>query len=316
MDAFILLIVGIVGLWLGTELTVKNAIKLASRFNVSELFIGLTILAFGTDLPEVVVAISGAIHNTQGTDTSGIIVGNAIGSSISQISIILGITALLHYLNVGKVQVRYLAIELIGSVILLALVSFDNVVTWNDGAILIIAFLIYFFTHLQRERYQEVEIPVEKKEVPPSPILPILLLILGLSIVAFSSELTVDHALEIAALWGVRQSFVGAIVIGLGTSLPELAISLRAVIEKKPGLSIGNIIGSNIFDSLIPIGIASLIADINVVNFVLWVDLPVLLVMTVAVIWFLSRKRGLQKWEGAGLIMLYVGYAIIKYVFS
>ena len=313
MDNLILLAVGVFGLWAGTELTVRNAIKLARRLNVSELFIGLLILAFGTDLPELVVAIDGALHNFRGDDASGIVAGNAIGSSISQISVIIGSTALFHFLSIGKEQIKYLSIELIGSVILLALVSFDNVITWNDGAILIIAFLIYFFTHLQYEKKNPPAVDDTPRPAVNMP-LTILLLVAGLVIVGFSSDFTIDHALILAGEWGVRQSFIGAILIGLGTSLPELAISINAVLKKKPHLSVGNVIGSNIFDLLIPLGAASLIADIHIEWQILYFDLPILLVISAFVLYFLQRKRGLQKWEGAGLIVLYITYAVLKYL--
>ncbi len=313
MNDFSLLLLGILGLWLGTELVVKKAIVLTKRFKVSSVFIGLSILAFGTDLPELVVAINGAINNTQGIDSSGVIVGNAIGSSISQISLVIGLTAVVHFLAAGKIQIRHLAVELIGSVILLALVAFDYVITWNDGAILIIAFLIYFVSNLNRERTKEI-LEVKEKTTLLNTTSHILLLMLGLAVVILSSELTVNKALTLANEWNVNQSFIGAVIIGLGTSLPELAISISAILKDKPGLSIGNILGSNIFDILVPIGIGSLISDIHIEPTIFIFDIPFLLFLSLVVIYFLSKTKGLQKKEGLGLSFLYLLYVSFKYL--
>ena len=316
MDDFILLLIGLVILWLGTELVVNNAIQLARELNWSELFIGLTILAFGTDLPELVVAIDGAIHMAHGADSSGVITGNVIGSSICQISIVLGMTAMFRYVFLGAVQIRYMAIELIGSIILLSLVSIDGIITWNDGALLIIAFAIYFFTHIQREYSGEHRVEKKGRNTRKIPYRQLLLIILGLGGVAFGSDLAVNHALNLAGIWGVRQSFIGAVIIGLGTSLPELAVSIKSVLKNQPGLSLGNIIGSNMFDLLIPLGVGSLIATINIPASMIWFDLPVLLGITAVVLWFLVWKRGIQKPEGIGLVMLYLAYAIVKFTIS
>ena len=311
VSQLLLLALGLTGLWLGARLVVQNSVNIARHFRMSDLLIGLTLLAFGTDLPEMFVAIDGALHILKGIDSSGIVVGNAIGSSICQISAVLGVTAFFHNITVEKKGVIQLGIQLIGSCFLLFLVGLDERVSRLEGAILLAAFLVYLFNLIKRKDKQ----PHDAK--PSKPLArAFILVIAGLTVVFFASELTVDSALGLSKIWGIRQSFVGAIVVGFGTSLPELAISVKAAHEKNIHLSVGNIIGSNIFDCLVPIGTGAVIAPLHFHADNLWFDLPLLVGVSLLTIWFLYRVRGLQNWEGAILLAVYLVYVVVKFWLS
>jgi cation:H+ antiporter len=309
MQDIFLILLGLTGLWLGTELVIKGAVNIAEYYNLSQVFVGLAILSIGTDLPEIVIAINASLHNAMGnTDASGIIIGNAIGSSFSQISIVLGSAGLFGYLTLKKRQIFEDGVMLLGSVILVMLLSFDGKISRIDGIVLMVVYLIYYF----RLYHQERIIKKIKKKFSKNITKDILLLIIGIVIIIFTSELVVDNSISFAENFGIRQSFVGIIIIGLGTSLPELALALNAARKKAGGLSVGNLIGSNIFDMLIPIGMGASISELKIEKSLLLFDLPFLLILSFIVLFFFYRKKGLQKKEAVILIGIFVFYAALK----
>lgn len=309
MQEVFLIFFGLIGLWLGTELVIKGAVNIAEYYKLSQVFVGLAILSIGTDLPEIVIAINASLHNVIGnTETSGIIIGNAIGSSFSQISLVLGSVGLLGYLTLKKRHLYEDGIMLLGSVLLVMLLGFDGKINRVDGIVLIVVYLIYYFRLFHQERIGKKIKKRFSKHIRKD----ILFLIIGIIIVIFASELVVDKAIYFAENFGIKQSFVGIIIIGLGTSLPELALALNAVRKKAKGLSVGNLIGSNIFDMLIPVGMGASISELKIEKSLILFDLLFLLFLSFIVLIFFYKKKGLQKIEAILLIGIFVLYASLK----
>ncbi len=309
MQEVLLILFGLTGLWLGTELVIKGAVNIAEYYKLSQVFVGLAILSIGTDLPEIIIAINASLHNAIGnTDTSGIIIGNAIGSSFSQISIVLGTTGLVGYLTLKKRHLFEDGVMLLGSVLLVILLGFDGNITRIDGIVLIVVYLIYYFRLFHQERIGKKI----KKEFSKHIRKDIIYLIIGIIIIIFTSELVVDNSISFAEDFGIKQSFVGIIILGLGTSLPELALALNGVRKKASGLSVGNLIGSNIFDMLIPVGMGATISELEIEKNLILFDLPFLFILSFIVLFFFYKKKGLQKIEAAVLVGIFVLYTTLK----
>lgn len=309
MLQILIFILGLIGLWLGTKLVVKSAIGMADRFNISHAFVGLAILAVGTDLPEIFVTIDAAILQLNGVESSGIITGNAIGSSISQISIILGLAGLLLNFKIVKKELIYNGIALLTSIVLLFAVGFDGIISRIDGLVLISGYIIHYVVLLKNGSSSTNNHTLEAKH---SNLMLTGYLLIGFLILIFSSHFVVKNAMYFAEKWGIAQSFVGIVLIGLGTSLPELAVSIGAAIKKSAEMSVGNIIGSNIFDTLIPIGLGGSISKISMENDLLKFDLPVQFLITLLVIIFLASKKGILRIEAIVLIIIYLLYVLAK----
>ncbi len=305
------IVLGLAGLWIGTKWIINASLGIAKRFNLSHSFVGIAILAVGTDLPEVFVSVNAAIRQLGGTESSGIITGNAIGSSISQITFILGMAGLLLNFTVTRRDLVRDGITLLASIGLLFFFGMDGVVTRWEGALLLAVYLLYYFILVRTSTNNTDDNSGEKDR---SNLALALFLIFGFIVLVFSSHLVVENAMALAEKWGVAQSFIGIAIIGLGTSLPELAVTIGAAVRRSGGMCVGNIIGSNIFDGLIPIGLGGVISTTAIERDLVVFDLPVLAGMTLLVLLFLRSKRGISKAEGIVLITAYVLYIVLKLV--
>jgi cation:H+ antiporter len=304
----VLLILGLAGLWFGTEVTIKGAVSVAKRYGVSEFVIGVAVLSIGSDLPELSIAIGAGLKNLVGGDYSDVVVGSALGSSLGQIGFVLGFVGLLSYLILPRAVVYRHGSTLLGSLALVALFGFDGTVTFTEGAALLLVYAIYLVALLN-----EVNVSNEMEQTGVLPFWRSLLyLASGLAIVVGSAELTVSSTVDVARELGLSESFVAVILIGLGSSLPELSISVAAVSKGHHRLSVGNLIGSNVFDTLVPIGAAAVIAPLRFDAGLLRFETPYLFFLTAVVMYFFLRKRGIQRWEAAVVLGLYCAYVMIK----
>lgn len=307
------LLVGLVGLWLGTELTVRGAATIAARFSMSEFLVGVTILSVGSDLPELTIALDGAIKNLNQAQVSDVIVGSALGSALAQIGFVLGLTGLFGYLTLPKRIVLQHGSVLLGSLVLLGLIGLDGNVSRTEGISLLTLYGIYF-VFLITDAKKSITIAEERKA--HSLARSVVYLLAGLLIVIASAELVVRSVDQAAQILRIQETFVAVFVIGLGTSLPELSISLGAILKRHNRMSVGNLIGSNIFDTLVPIGVAATIAGVEFDRGFLSHELPFLFLLSAVVLVFLVRKKGIQHYEALTVLLLYCGFVLLKLMFS
>lgn len=309
MDFFVL-IAGLAGLWLGTDLTIRGAVSISKRLGLSEFVVGVAVLSIGSDLPELAVAIDGALINLRGGEASDVVTGSAVGSALGQIGFVLGLAGLFGSLTLPRKIITTHGSMLIGSLALLAITAADANVSRIDGVILVVAYFAYLgFLLSDRDSWEE--------KGDGSSVLPLaatwLFVVIGLGIVIYCAELTVSAASNVARLLDVEEAIIAIVVIGLGTSLPELSISIGAVIRRRSRMSVGNLLGSNIFDTLLPIGAAALISGIRFDHAMLTRDLPFLFALSVVVLMLFWKTKGIRKFEAAAIAGAYCVYVLVRF---
>ena len=298
------------GLFLGAEGLVRGSSSLAVRFGISPLVVGLTIVAFATSSPELVVSIKAAIDGNP-----GIVVGNVVGSNICNIALILGVAALISPMQV-KAQVikREIPLMIIISIVLLLVLIDGSISRWEGTMFVIgiIAYIVFSYQYVKREK-ADVEIVKEFKEglraKPYKLWQSVLLIIGGLVFLVIGSNLFVDGAIEAAVKLGVSQAVIGLTIVALGTSLPELVTSVVASFKNENDIAIGNAVGSNVFNILSILGISSLINPISNSGITI-IDLSIMMFFTVLILPLCKSGFKLRRWEGAMLFSGYVAYMI------
>lgn len=304
----ILLVVGFIVLIKGADIFVDGASSIAGNFKISKMLIGLTIVAFGTSAPEFAVSVKSLISGN-----GDIVLGNVIGSNILNILLILGISSLFHFLNVKNNTVKKeLPITLLITTLFAVLLSdhlFDsnitNAFTRSDGIVLLLFFLVFIYYLISMAR-NKIDDDQNEKYMPMSKS--IVYTILGLVCIIAGSNFVVDSASSLAAIIGISEKMISLTVIAFGTSLPELVTSVTATKKGEYDIAIGNVVGSNIFNIGMVIGLPiAIFGGISDITFN-YIDLIVMLLSALLLFIFSFKDKRISKKEGIAFLILFVIY--------
>jgi len=297
------LLIGSTLLYFGAEWIVKGGVSVAKRFGISTLVVGLTVVAFGTSLPELVVSIIAAIENS-----STLAIGNAVGSNIANIGLALALSALIFPITINYLPIkRDLWIYLFASLFFILFV-FDGRLSRFEGLFLFIGLVFYIIICIHNPLNDEYE-PQDHLEYSLAKATTYI--IAGILSLAFGANLFVDGAIYLARYLGVSEIVIGMSIVALGTSLPELATSSMAAFRKESAISVGNIVGSNIFNILSVLGITSLITPLDSPIEILYFELPVMVLFGLAIIGIAKLPQPIHRSYSAILLL---GYLLFIYL--
>ncbi|HLC64473.1 MAG TPA: calcium/sodium antiporter [Patescibacteria group bacterium] len=314
MLTYLLLIIGFIALIKGADWLVEGASSIAKRFKISDLAIGLTIVAFGTSTPELFVNLFASFQGN-----SQIAIGNILGSNIANILLILGIAALIYPLKVTKGTVwKEIPLSLLAALMLFVMASdrlidkgISDILTRSDGLALIAFFIIflYYTWGIAKEKTEESSKSQTKTH---SSLISALMILGGLVLLTLGGQVIINSAISLATAWGVSQAVIGLTIVAVGTSLPELATSAMAAYKRNADIAVGNIVGSNILNIFWILGLSSVIRPLpfSPQNSL---DMGMVIFSTVLLFaWlFIGKRRILQPWQGMVFLMVYFAYILI-----
>lgn len=311
----LLLAIGFVLLIKGADFFVDGSAGVARFFKVPGVIIGLTIVAMGTSAPELAVSISAGISGS-----NAIAVSNVVGSNIFNLLAVLGVCAMMKELPVDRgIKKRDYPISLVATLILLVLggnlvltgksraihdvtAEAGKLFRWN-GMVLIALFILYIAYTIYLAKKSKIN--EEREEIPMWQCL--VFILLGLAAIVVGGQLVVNHAKSLALAWGMSETLVGLTIVAIGTSLPELVTSIVASSKGQNGMAVGNVVGSNIFNLLLILGVSSTIHPITI-SMASFVDLGLLLGLSLLAYAFVCTGRKINRWEGLIMLAMYAGY--------
>jgi cation:H+ antiporter len=309
LNPWLALFLGLALLYVGAQVLIKGGAALALRLGLNALVVGLTVIAYGTSSPEMVVSVQSTLSGS-----GALAIGNVVGSNICNIALILAVCSLVSPVTASTQVIRREIPIMIGVSLLLVVLLWDGVLGRIDGAVLlggIVAYTVFTVRDARRasaaqaNAEYEAEFPARK----PGLARPVALVLAGLGVLVAGSHVFVDGAVKLAQSWGVSEAVIGLTVVAIGTSMPEFATSLVAAIRRHADVAIGNVVGSNIFNILGILGTAALLRPIDATG-IKRLDLAVMVAVAVALL-PLARSGGrINRWEGAALLAVFVGYTV------
>ncbi|TLX57382.1 sodium:calcium antiporter [Stutzerimonas nosocomialis] len=320
---FVYLIAGLVLLVIGAEVLVRGASRLAAIFGISPLIIGLTVVAFGTSAPETAVSVQASLGGS-----GDLAVGNVIGSNIANVLLILGLSALVAPLIVSRQLIRLDVPIMIGAGVLTFALAWDGTLDRLDGALLfasVVGYCVLLIVLSRRSKRpagepDEFDEAFALKEKPGrfAWLINLLLVVVGLVLLIGGSNLLVEGAVSLARALGLSELIIGLTVIAVGTSLPELATSMLAVFKGERDIAVGNIVGSSIFNLLLVLGAAALVAPsgLSISPNALAFDFPVMMAVFLACLPIFFSGYQISRWEGLLFFFYYLAYTAYLVLFA
>ena len=306
---YIILIVSLVGIVFGADYLVTGAVSIARKYKVSDFVIGAAIIGVGTSMPEMTVSFLGALNGN-----ADVAIGNVVGSNIFNVFGILGLTAMFFPITFGRENLKFDIPFCVGVSALLGLLFFnffigtDNCIGRFDGLLLLVAFAAFMWISFRRDKSVTPQATqTEDNGQPEGPMwISVLKVMGGLAVLIFSCDVFVDNAVLIAKSFGVSDSFISLTLIACGTSLPELAASIAAAIKKNTSMALGNIVGSNIFNIALILGLCSQVSPlistgIGMVDFIV-------MIAAALVLFIFGKDCKISRGEGAFLFICFVAY--------